>query len=343
MEHITGFTAAELRSWFTEQKLPSYRADQVLRWIYREKSQDFNQMSNLSKDLRETLNGAFSIRQGKCLNRRVSADGTIKLLLSWPDGAMTETVLISSGPRRTVCISSQVGCAAKCVFCASGKEGLERSLETGEMVEQVLQAAGELNPDERISHVVVMGMGEPLLNYENTLKAVTILNAEWGMGIAARHITISTVGIPDKIRQLAHEPFQITLAVSLHAGDDALRARLIPWAKKYKLSDLFDAIGYYFHETHREITLEYILLQDVNDRREDAENLIRWCRIHRCNVNVINYNSVEGAEFRPAERSHVEQFLGWLEEGGVNAHLRRSAGSRIDAACGQLRLRKGIR
>ncbi len=340
MEHLTGFTAEELRAWFAKRDIPSYRADQVLRWVYRETAQDFSRMSNLSKDLRETLQSEFSIRQAKCLSRRAAPDGTLKLLLAWPDGAMTETVLISSGPRRTVCISSQVGCAAKCLFCASGKEGLERSLEAGQMVEQVLWAAGELSPGERISHVVVMGMGEPLMNYENTLKAATILNAEWGMGIAARHITISTVGIPDKIRRLANEPIQITLAVSLHAGEDALRSRLIPWAKQYKLADLFDAIGYYFHETHREVTLEYILLHDVNDRREDAEHLIRWCRVHRCNVNVINYNPVEHAEFQPAERARVEQFINWLEEGGVNVHLRRSAGGPIDAACGQLRLRK---
>jgi len=294
-------------------------------------------MSNVPGDLREQLAKSFTLRSSEVVKRQVSADGAVKLLLRWPDGALTETVLMSAGKRRTVCISSQVGCAVGCAFCASGREGLERSLAAGEMVEQVMRVREELVEGERISHVVVMGMGEPLANYEETLKAVRLLNAAWGMGIGARHITISTIGLTEEIRRLAHEPLQITLAVSLHAGDDDLRRTLIPWAKRTTLKDIFDAIDYYYNYTHREVTLEYVLLEGMNSSTAEADRLARWAKKSRCNVNVINYNAVRETGFRPAGKETVRAFMERLAARGVNAHLRRSLGAEIEAACGQLR------
>ena len=215
-----------------EQAVPSYRADQVVQWLYQHGAREWDQMTNLGADLRGRLAGDYAVRTGQLERILCCDDGTVKLLLRWGDGAASETVLMSEGQRRTVCVSSQVGCPVGCAFCASGLTGLERSLEAGEIVEQVLWAREQLGRGERISNVVVMGMGEPLANYDATLKAVSIINADWGLGIGARHITISTIGLAKQIRRLAREPLQVTLAVSLHAADDELRERLVPWAAK---------------------------------------------------------------------------------------------------------------
>ena len=298
-------------------------------------------MVNLPKELRQRLEADFCLGQGRPVKKQTSRDGTVKLLLQWADGARTETVLILDRRRRTVCISSQVGCAVRCFFCASGKSGLERSLQAGEMVEQVRWAGGELDPPERMSHVVIMGMGEPLANYQETLKAVKIINARWGFGIGARHITLSTIGLPKQIKKLAHEPIQITLAVSLHAGDDALRQKLIPWAKDIPLKELFEALDYYYQKTHREVTLEYVLLEGVNDALEDADRLAQWARRSRCHVNLINYNRVEGCGYRAVSAKAARAFMVRLKQRAINVHLRRSRGTEIEAACGQLQKRAG--
>jgi len=326
-----------LNCWLEGKSYPSYRADQILQWIYQYNVTDWAQMSNIPADLRERLAGEFVLRSSNLVRTSGSGDGTVKLLLRWPDGVLVETVLMSEGIRRTVCLSSQAGCPVRCAFCASGQNGLQRSLKAGEIVEQLLRAREQLSDTRKISNVVVMGMGEPLLNYDETLQAVKIINASWAMNIAARHITISTIGLPDQIRRLAHEPLQITLAVSLHAGDDQLRAKLIPWADKYPLRQLFEAIDYYFQTTHREVTLEYILLDGVNCLPTDAAKLARWAKCSRCNVNLINYNPVSGSDFRPAGAAVVRAFMGQLRGRGVNVHLRKSRGRQIDAACGQLR------
>lgn len=339
MRNILGIEKQELLYWLKEIAQPAYRADQILQWIYRHGVDDFSKMSNLPSQLTEALAGDFNLRESRLQQKQCCDDGTIKLLLEWTDGALTETVLITEGHRRCVCVSSQVGCPVQCAFCASGLAGLERSLEVGEIVEQVIQASQLLENDQRISNVVVMGMGEPFANYENTLKAVKILNAHWGLDIGARHITISTIGIPQQIRKIAHEPIQVTLAVSLHAGDDELRAELVPWSKKYNLKTLFEAINYYYQQTHREVTLEYVMLEQVNCRQVDAENLAQLCRTSRCNVNLINYNPVDETGFKAASAQTVRKFEQYLQQKGVNVHLRKSRGATIDAACGQLRRR----
>ena len=336
---LLGCERAELVRWLAERSYPAYRADQVLQWVYERAVRDWSAMSNVPKALRDALSEEFSLRGGDCQPPQNSADGTVKFLLRWDDGATSETVLIPTEQRQTVCVSSQVGCAVGCSFCASGLGGLERSLGAGEIVEQVMWVRDGLAEGERLSHVVVMGMGEPLANYDNTLRAVRIINADWGLRIGARHITISTIGLPKEIRRLAAEPMQFTLAVSVHAGDDELRGKLIPWAQKISLAEIFAAINYYYSHTRREVTLEYVLLAGVNSSLADADKLVRWARRSRCNVNLINYNAVVETGFAPATPATVKAFMQRLVDRGVNVHLRTSGGGDIDAACGQLRRR----
>jgi len=337
LKSILSLERQELLGWLAERSYPSYRVDQILEWIYKREIDDYQSMSNVPGELKELLSNNFALRRARLREKHESADHAVKLLLQWPDGALTETVLMKTEKRRTVCVSSQVGCPVQCAFCASGQEGLERSLEAGEIVEQVLWAEGQLEEKERISNIVIMGMGEPLLNYENTIKAMRIINAEWGLGIGARHITLSTIGLPEQIRRLAHEPLQITLAVSLHGGDDELRGHLIPWARKIKIKDIFAAIDYYYENTHREVTLEYVLLDGVNCASRHADSLARWAKGSRCNVNLINYNPVADMPFKAPAPPTVKAFMNRLKEQGVNVHLRRSLGTEIKGACGQLR------
>ena len=320
--------------------MASYRADQILQWAYPKGAVIWDEMTNLSGELRRRLADDYPLRTSTLEDNLRCTDGTAKLLLRWPDGAASETVLLRDGQRRTVCVSSQVGCPVRCAFCASGLEGLERSLDAAEIVEQVLRAREQLEASERISNIVIMGMGEPLANYDATLKAVRILNADWALDIGARHITISTIGLIKQIRRLAREQLQVTLAVSLHAADDELRGRLIPWAQKTSLAELFRAIDYYYEQTHREITLEYVLLEGVNCSKSDAENLARWAKRSRCNVNLIAYNNVPETGFQTPAESRCRAFLERLQSLNVNVHLRHSRGDEIDAACGQLRRRQ---
>lgn len=339
MRSILGIDRRQLMDWLAENSYPSYRADQILPWVYQQEVVDFQAMGNVPKGLREKLAQEFSLRSGSLRDTVAGSDGTIKFLLCWPDGAATETVLIPQEQRRTVCVSSQVGCPVGCFFCASGMDGLERSLEAAEMVEQLMWARSQWAGGDRISNVVIMGMGEPLANYENTIKAIRIINADWALGIGARHITLSTIGLPQQIRKVAQEELQITLAVSLHAADDQTRRKIIPWAKKFSLDEIFAAIDYYFQKTHREVTLEYVLLEGVNCSPADADKLAHWAQRSRCNVNLINYNLVAPIGFQPASAATIKEFMQRLQDKGVNVHLRQSHGANIDAACGQLRRR----
>lgn len=339
MNSILGYSQEELAVWIQGRSYPGYRVKQILEWVYRHPVERWEQAGNLPRELREDLSGNFLLRQGALQEVIECDDQTKKLLLRWQDGALTETVYIPDQDRRTVCVSTQVGCPVGCVFCASGLTGLERSLEAGEIVEQLFWVQRQMEPGQRISNVVIMGMGEPLANYKNTLRAIRVMNAEWGLGIGARHITVSTIGLPQAVRKLAKEPFQITLAVSLHAGVDELREQLIPWAAKFKLEELFAAIDYYYQQTHREVTLEYILLAGVNSSLQDADHLARWAKRSRCNVNLIHYNEVSQTGYKPVSAETVQAFMQRLAKQGINVHLRKSRGRSIEAACGQLRRR----
>lgn len=344
--HLLDLTEAELREWLEPIAPQKYRAGQILQWIYEKQVDDFDQMTNLSKDLRGKLASAGVIYRGRVTRRLDSQDGTRKLLLTWPDGNSVESVLIPDGRRQTACISSQVGCPVGCAFCASGLEGVKRNLTAGEIVEQALRVSrlvAESPPDaetgeqpERLSNIVFMGMGEPLANYKNVVKALRVINAESGLNIGARKITVSTVGLPKQIRQLADEGLQINLALSLHAPHDRLRQELIPWGK-VPIDELISACRYFFEKTGREVTLEYVLLGEVNDRSEHAQSLARIAKTLRCNVNLLRYNSVPGLPFARPGAETAYEFQQMLRQRGVNAHVRTSRGRDIEAACGQLR------
>ena len=329
--------AGAIRAW----GWPPFRAGQLFDWVYGKGVTDPAAMTNLSKGDRVLLAQRLSIAPATITRRQVSSDGTIKLLLTWPDGKNAETVMIPDEDRRTACVSSQVGCPVGCTFCASGVNGVQGNLSAAQIVEQIHAINAELLPHrEHVTNVVFMGMGEPLANYAAVMKACEVLHDESGYNVGYRRLTISTVGVPAKIRQLAEEGHPINLAFSMHAPNEALRRELIPWADHFALEDILAALRYYFDQTGRELTLEYILLAGVNDRPEHAQQLARACRTLRANVNLIRYNEVAGLPYRRPESAAVVRFQEVLRKAGVNAHVRKSRGRDIDAACGQLRRRE---
>lgn len=320
---------------------PPFRAGQVLDWVYRKLVSDPQQMSNLSKTDRAFLQERFEFSTAQLVRSQHSSDGTIKLLLEWPDQRVAETVMIPDADRRTACVSSQVGCPVGCKFCASGLEGVKGNLSAGQIVEQIFALNRILrSADEHITNIVFMGMGEPLANYANVLQAIRILHEPRGFNLGARRITVSTVGVPAKIRELAEEGLPVNLALSLHAPNEALRRELIPWAEHFSLDEILDSMRYFFDKTGREVTFEYILLSGVNDRPEHARQLARICGTVRANVNLIRYNEVASLPYCRPKSQDVLTFQQILRESGVNAHVRQSRGRDIDAACGQLRRRE---
>jgi 23S rRNA (adenine2503-C2)-methyltransferase len=333
-----GLSSEGFNAFVARWDWPAFRADQVRDWAYHKLVADPGQMSNLSKLDRQRLIESVQFAGAQITRRQDSSDGTRKLLLTWSDGANAETVMIPDADRRTACVSSQVGCPVQCKFCASGIGGVKGNLAAGQVVEQIFALNKVLEPrDERITNIVFMGMGEPLANYANVLEAIRILHDPRHFNIGARRITISTVGVPPKMRQLAHEDLPLNLAISLHAPNEPLRKQLIPWAEHFALDDILAAARYYFDRTGREVTLEYILLSGVNDQPEHARQLVRLCRTLRANVNLIRYNEVESLPFKRPQSEDVVNFQNIHRHGGVNAHVRKSRGRDIDAACGQLR------
>ncbi len=337
--------------------MPRHAADQVLDWVYRKRTTDPAAMTNLSKANRELLAHEMGFLQGTVAADQLATDGTRKLLIDWDApgdgialpqagqggtprpvarGRATECVMIPTADRHTACISSQIGCPVGCRFCASGIGGLEGNLTTGRILEQVFLLSG-LEGVGRISHVVFMGMGEPLANLSAVTGAIRALNAEWGFGISARRITVSTVGLPTAIRKFCEFDLPVTLALSLHAPNDELRRSIIPWADYSTIDELLDACDEWFRSTGREITLEYILLGGVNDQPEHAQQLASHARRLRANVNLIRYNEVRGLPYARPSTDDVLAFQSALRERGVNAHIRASRGRDIAAACGQLR------
>ena len=336
MKHLLDMPPDDVAAELASLGEPGYRARQVLAWVWRRGATDFASMTDLPAGLRQRLADRLAILTGRVTRRTDSADGVVKLLVEWPDRRHVETVLIPAGARRTACLSTQVGCPVGCAFCASGIGGLERDLTAGEIVEQIfhLQAVSQ----DRVTHVVVMGMGEPLLNYDATVAAVRAMVDPARAGISARRVTVSTVGLPKQIRRLAREDLPITLAISLHAPSDALRRELIPAARDVPLEQLIQAASDFFARRHREVTLEYVLLAGVNDTADCAAQLAAIARRLRCNVNLIRFNPVPGVDFRPPDERDVRGFRDRLRRAGVNVHVRASRGADADAACGQLRI-----
>ena len=313
-----------------------FRAEQLADWVYRKGVTDPSAMSNLPGRLKEQ----FTFLTSRPIGSAVSTDGAVKLLLELHDGQAIECVLIPSASRATACLSTQVGCAMGCLFCASGAHGIKRNLSSGEVLEQLLhlwQATGK-----RPNNVVFMGMGEPLANYEATVAAVRAIIDPRRLGISARHVTVSTVGLPKQIRRLAGENMPITLAISLHAPNDALRGQIIPNAGKTKLEDILDAAEEFYRSRKREVTLEYLLLGGLNDTRLCAEALARIARRLRCNVNLIRYNPVPALAFQRPSQAATRAFADRLAKRGVNVNIRLSRGLDATAACGQLRLQSMV-
>jgi 23S rRNA (adenine2503-C2)-methyltransferase len=334
----------ELGAYLTKLGEPAFRTRQIASWIYEKRVGSFGVMKNLPQPLREKLAVDLDFNHLEKVRALGSKDTTRKFLFRLNDGNLVESVLIPASPalygsradRRTICISTQVGCAYGCKFCASGLEGWKRNLRADEIVDQLL--AVERESDERIDNVVFMGMGEPLANYENLLRAIQIINAPWGIGIGARHITVSTSGLVPQIRQLAEEPLQIRLAISLHGATDDIRNRIMPVNRKYPLRALFDACRYYTERKKQRITFEYILIAGVNDSEAQARELARRAAEFGARVNLIPYNTVDGLRWTRPSRNQQERFLYILRSAGVGTTLRREKGHDIAAACGQLRL-----
>ena len=336
MKHLLDLND-ELAAWLVEQGHPAYRARQIRQWLFEKRAETFDDMTNLSKQLRRELAGAFQIWTSKIAMHREARDGTDKLLLELADGGKIECVLLRDESRRSICISSQVGCAMGCVFCASGLDGVDRNLTTGEISEQMLRLARLLPPDERLSHIVVMGMGEPLANLDRLLPALEIASSPTGLGISPRRITISTVGLPKAMRRLANECSRYNLAVSLHAPNDHLRNRLVPVNRKSGLKDILAEADRYFEASGRRLTFEYVLLGGVNDQREHAEQLAALLRGRPALLNVIPYNPVAGLPYTTPPAMAQRRFREILDESGLNVQFRQRKGDEIDAACGQLR------
>ncbi len=333
-----------LREHLVAWGLHAFRAKQVVEWVYKHGVNDPQQMTNLSVSDRAVIADHLCFASCQVVQSQLATDDVRKLLVDWDAGVgQTECVMIPvdgpSTPRRTACISSQVGCAVGCRFCASGLGGLDGNLSAGQIVEQVwlLDNALADDPVGRITNVVFMGMGEPLTNFDNVVRAVRTLTADWAFNLSSRRVTISTVGLPAQIRRLADERIPATLAISLHAPNDDVRRQLIPWADYVTIDQLVDAGRYYFDRTGREVTLEYTLMREVNDRPDHARELVGVCKRLRCNVNLIRYNEVAGLPYRRPVDHDVLSFQKSLRNAGVNCHIRASRGCDIAAACGQLR------
>jgi 23S rRNA (adenine2503-C2)-methyltransferase len=352
---LTGEPLDSLIERLAERGEPAFRARQILDWLYKKRVRSWDAMTNLGKPLREWLASQYDLAPARFMTTQAARDVTDKLLLELWDGSFIETVIIRAPQdgvgiehsRKTICVSTQVGCAMGCVFCASGLAGFRRNLTAGEIVAQLLavcyrEDAHSPRANEEIAsfdNIVVMGMGEPLHNYDNLIRALTILNADWGLGVGARRVTISTSGLVPQIRRLAEEKLGFRLAISLHGASDEVRGKIMPVNKRWPLGELLPAARA-FAETHgRMLTLEFILIEDVNDSPEQATRLAAIARDLHAHVNLIPYNTVDGLAWRRPSEARLQAFAEVLEKKAVSYTLRREKGHDIDAACGQLRLK----
>ena len=345
--NIKDLSFKELAAFLVERKQPVYRAKQIRQWLFQKQAAAFSEMTNLSRPLRELLADNFTISGLKIVRRAESHDGTVKFLFGLSDGANIESVLIPEARRLTLCISTQVGCGFGCAFCATAVLELKRNLTSSEIVDQVIEASRSLGEDQRISHVVLMGMGEPLANYAQTVNALEIItDGEWGLGISPRRVTLSTVGLVPQIKKLMEET-RVNLAISLHAPTNELRGELMPVNRKYSLEQLLDCCRKLPIPRRKRITFEYVLLGGVNDSELQARQLARRLRGIPSKVNVIPFNPHPGGAFSRPAPEQIERFQNVLRDEGVQINVRRPRGDDIQAACGQLqgeeagRLRRG--
>ena len=335
MKNIKDYNLEELKQELIELGEKPFRAEQIFKWIYEEKVKDFDEMTNISLDLREKLKQNYTMCNYNIIKKLESSDGTKKYLFDILDGNAIETVLMQYHHGKTVCVSSQVGCKMGCKFCASTGIPFIRSLTPGEIVEQIL--AVEQDIGEKISNIVFMGIGEPLDNYDNVIKAIRILNNQKGLNIGARHISVSTSGLVPRIYDLAKENIQCTLSISLHATTDEQRSKMMPVNNAYNIAQLLEACREYIKLTNRRISFEYALAKDNNDNLEDAKRLVKLLKGMICHVNLIPINKIENGAFTKSSNENIIKFRDYLNDNGIVATIRRELGSDIDAACGQLR------
>lgn len=334
--NIKDLSRGDLAEWLIRRKEPAYRAAQVQQWLFQKGVTSFAEMTNLPADLRRQLEEVFSIGRLGILTRSTSSDGTVKFLFGLVDGLSIESVLIPEAKRLTLCISTQVGCGLGCAFCATARMGLKRSLSAGEILEQILEARRSLSPATRITHLVLMGMGEPLANYAQTLKALAVMtDATAGIGISPRRITVSTVGLVPQMRRFMEET-QVNLAVSLHAASDELRSKLVPVNRKYPLAELIECCRSLPIPKRRRITFEYVVLRGLNHAAEDARRLAQLLQGVRCKINLIPFNPHPGSPFQKPTAAEVEAFQRQIGSYGFQVNVRAARGEDIQAACGQL-------
>ena len=335
MKTLTGLHLSELEEALLPLHLDRWRAEALLNWLYMRNARSFDAMTDLSKPARTLLSSHFNVSSTKLLKKHPSPDGTVKLLIALNDGNAVETVLIPEEARRTICFSTQVGCPIRCVFCASGMNGLKRNLSTDEIVEQVLHARAL--SDKPISSLVVMGIGEPLLNYENLARALEIFHAPWGLGIGYNRITLSTVGILKRLDDLIDAGITPNLALSLHAPNDAIRKQVVPTLPHITIADMVRAGLAYREATHKQVTFEYVMLSGVNDAPEHAEQLSKALRGSPLKVNLIPFNPVKELPYREPQQQRLKLFVEILRKRKVPVTVRKRKGDEVSAACGQLR------
>ncbi len=338
MQHLLDPSAwKSLKTWLAERGQPAFRAAQIRKWVFEGRAESFQAMSDLPKALRDDLATEFQLWTSKVVRHLQSADGTEKLLLELADGGRIECVLLRDDDRRTICISTQVGCAMGCVFCASGLDGVDRNLTSGEIVEQMLLLQRLLPREERLSNIVVMGMGEPLANLDNLLPALDEASADDGLGVGHRRITISTVGLPKQLHRLCELNTRYHLAVSLHAPNDKLRNEIVPVNKNIGLAEIIAAADRYLDVSNRRLTFEYVLLAGINDQPQHAQELAALLKGRTAFLNIIPYNPVAGLPYATPSGNATHRFCDILVAAGINVKLRRRKGDEINAACGQLR------
>ncbi|WP_206512878.1 23S rRNA (adenine(2503)-C(2))-methyltransferase RlmN [Flagellimonas beolgyonensis] len=335
---IRALTKNQLRDFFVSQGDKAFRGNQVYEWLWQKSAHSFDEMTNISKETRQMLEDNFVINHIRVDQMQRSSDGTIKNAVRLHDGLVVESVLIPTDTRTTACVSSQVGCSLDCRFCATARMKRMRNLNADEIYDQVVAIDNEsrLYYDRPLSNIVFMGMGEPLMNYNNVLKAIDMITSPEGLGMSPKRITVSTSGVPKMIRKMADEEVKFGLAVSLHSAIDEVRTSIMPFNATFPLKELREALQYWYNKTKNRITYEYVVWKGINDTQEAADALVKFCKFAPSKVNIIEYNPIDDGEFQQASDSAVELYKNTLEQNGITVTVRRSRGKDIDAACGQL-------
>lgn len=335
---IRALSKEELRAFFVANGDKAFRGDQVYDWLWSKSLHSFDEMTNISKSTRNMLEEHFVINHIKVDTMQRSADGTIKNGIKLHDGLIVESVLIPTEKRTTACVSSQVGCSLDCKFCATARLKRMRNLNPDEIYDQVvaIDKQSQLYHNHKLTNIVFMGMGEPLMNYKNVLKSIEMITSPEGLGMSSKRITVSTSGVPKMIKKMADEEVKFNLAVSLHSAIDEVRTKIMPFNETFPLTDLRESLEYWYAKTKRKITYEYVVWQGINDRKEDIKALVEFCKYVPCKVNLIEYNPIDDGQFQQADDRVLNDYISNLEMNDITVNVRRSRGKDIDAACGQL-------